>query len=233
MAEAKHTTAPVTQEKKGGLNNPEMFWSKYSKPLSIGLVAIILLIGGYFAYNSFFAEPAQKEAEQASFKAEEYYRMDSLDKALTGDGVNAGLLKIIDKYSGSPAANRARLMVGSIYLRKGDFKNAIKHLEAFSSDSKPIQARATALIADAYSELGGNDNKEKAAGLYKKAAATFEKDDFNSGEYLFRAGLLYESLGKNNEAIEAFKQLREKYPRSERGLEADKYLGRLGSTTEE
>jgi len=223
----------VTHERKGGLNNPEMFWSKYSKPLSIGLVAIIVLIGGYFAYNSYFAEPARKEAEQASFKAEEYYRMDSLDKALTGDGVNAGLLKIIDKYSGSPAANRAHLMVGSIYLRKGDFKNAIKHLEAFSTDSKPIKARAIALQADAYSELGGNDNKEKAAGLYKTAATTFEKDDFNGGEYLYRAGLLYESLGKNSEAIEVFKQLRLKYPRSERSVEAEKYLGKLGAVSEE
>ncbi|HYE54572.1 MAG TPA: tetratricopeptide repeat protein, partial [Chitinophagaceae bacterium] len=226
MAETKQT-APVTQERKAGLNNPEMFWSKYSKPLTIGLVAIILLAGGYFAYNSFFSEPKRQEAEQASFKAEEYYRADSLDKALNGDGANAGLLRIISRYDGTPAANRARLMAGSIYLKKGDHKNAVKHLEAFDSDSKQIMARATCLLGDAYSEMTGNDNKEKAAGLYKKAASMFEKDDFNAAEYLFRAGYLYESLGKNAEAIEAYKQLREKYPNSDRAIEVEKYLARL------
>jgi hypothetical protein len=56
-----------------------------------------------------------------------------------------------------------------------------------------VQARATSLLADAYAESG---NKEEAVGLYKKAGMAFDKDDFNSPEYLFRAGALYEVMEK-------------------------------------
>lgn len=233
MAHNTKTTAPVTQEPQrvAATNHPEQFWAKYSKPLLIGLGAIVLLVAGYLYYaNSSSGD--NRKAEEAMFRAEEFYRMDSLDKALNGDGTIQGLLRIISRYSGTPAANRARLMAGSIYLRKGDYKNAIKHLEEFSSDVDQVKARGTALLADAYSEMGfatnNNGNKEKAAGLYKKAAATFEKDDLNAADYLFRAGFLYESLGKNQEAIDAYRQIKTKYPKSDRAFDIDKYLARLG-----
>lgn len=230
MAEIK-TTDPVTHDQRATTNHPEQFWAKYSKPILIGLGVIVVLIAGYLYYaNSTTGD--QRKAEESLFKAEEFYRMDSVDKALNGDGVNQGLLRVISRYGGSPAANRARLMAGSIYLRKGDYKNAVKHLEEFNSDVDQVQARGTALLADAYAEMGAttnnNGNKDKAAGLYKKAAGTFEKDDVNSPEYLFRAGYLYESMGKNSEAIDAYKQIKEKYPKSDRAFDIDKYLARLG-----
>ncbi len=231
MAEVKHT-APVAHEHRAEPHHPEQFWAKYSKPLLIGLTVVVLAIAGYFIYRSMVTIPNERKAEEAAFKAEEYYRMDSVDKALNGDGVNQGLLRVISRYSGTEAANRARLMAGSIYLRKGDYKNAIKQLEEFKTDVKQLEAKSTALMGDAYSEMGAstnnNANKEKAAELYKKAAGIFEKDDVSSGEYLFRAGYLYESMGKNKEAIDAYKQLKEKYPKSDRAFDIDKYLARLG-----
>ena len=81
------------------------------------------------------------------------------------------------------------------------------------------------MLADAYSESG---KKEEAAKLYKEAGTLFEKDDFNSPQYLFRAGYLYESMGKNQEAIEMYKLIKEKYPQF-KDYDIDKYLGRLGS----
>jgi tetratricopeptide (TPR) repeat protein len=197
---------------------------------------VVLAVAGYFIYRSMVTVPNERKAEEVAFKAEEYYRMDSLDKALNGDGVNQGLLRIISRYGGTAAGNRAKLMAGSIYLRKGDYKNAIKQLEDFSTDVKQVEAKSTAVLADAYSELGAstntNSNKEKAAGLYKKAAGIFEKDDAGSAEYLYRAGVLYESMGKNKEAIDAYKLIKDKYPRSDRGYEIDKHLARLGVTEE-
>ncbi|HKP32327.1 MAG TPA: tetratricopeptide repeat protein, partial [Chitinophagaceae bacterium] len=70
--------------------------------------------------------------------------------------------------------------------------------------------------------------KDKAAGFYQKAADAFPKDDENSSEYLYRAGMLYESMGKNKDAIDMYKKIKEKYPATQRGFEADKYLARLG-----
>ncbi|HYJ38374.1 MAG TPA: tetratricopeptide repeat protein [Chitinophagaceae bacterium] len=231
MAEVKHTTTPVTPEHKT-VDRTQEFWAKYSKQLSMGLLAIIVLVGGYLAYNSFFKEPNEQKAEEAVFRAEEYFRMDSLDKALNGDGISQGFLRVISRYGGTDAGNRARFYAGSIYLKKGDFKNAIKHLEEFETEVEQLEAKKWGLLADAHSELGfstnSNNEKQKAAELYEKAAGVFPKDDVQSSEFLFRAGYLYESLGKNKEAIAAYKQIKEKYPQTQHGFDIDKYLARLG-----
>ncbi|MDX1936386.1 MAG: tetratricopeptide repeat protein [Flavihumibacter sp.] len=217
MSENKHTEQPVAVAG---------FWKDNAKKIAIALGAIIVLVGGYLGYKYWISEPNEKKAAEAMFKAEEYYRLDSLNLALNGDAQNAGFLKVISKYSGTRAANLANFYAGSSYLKQGDFKNAVKYLESFSTNAPQVKARATALLADAYAEQG---NKEKAVSLYAEAGKIFDADDYNSPEYLFRAGYLYESMGKTKEAIEMYQLIKEKYPKSERGFDIDKYLGRLGA----
>lgn len=201
------------------------FWQQNSKNILIGLTAIIVIAGGIVGYKYLIAEPKERNANDAIFRAQQYFQQDSLSLALNGDATNPGFLKIMDKYSGTKAGNLSHFYAGAIYLRQGDYANAVKHLKDFSTSSVQINARAKALLADAYAE---QDKKEEAAKLYREAAGIFEKDEFNSAEYLFRSASLYELLGKNKEAIEAYKIIKEKYPRSERGFEVDKYLARLG-----
>lgn len=217
MSENKHTEQPVAVAG---------FWKDNAKKIAIALGTIIVLVGGYLGYKYWISEPNEKKAAEAMFKAEEYYRLDSLNLALNGDAQNAGFLKVISKYSGTRAANLANFYAGSSYLKQGDFKNAVKYLESFSTNAPQVKARATALLADAYAEQG---NKEKAVSLYAEAGKIFDADDYNSPEYLFRAGYLYESMGKTKEAIEMYQLIKEKYPKSERGFDIDKYLGRLGA----
>ncbi len=203
------------------------FWQKNSKNILVGLAAVVLLAGGIAAYKYFVAAPKLKKSDEAIFRAEAYFRMDSLQLALNGDAANPGFLKIINNYNGTPAANLAKYYAGACYLKLGDYKNAEKWLKEFNTNSVQINARAKSLLADTYAEQG---KKEEAAPLYREAAIAFEKDEFNASEYLFRAGYLYESIGKNQEAIEAYKLIKVKYPRTERGFEIDKYLARLGET---
>ncbi len=207
----------------------EGFWDANGKKIIIALVAILVIAGGAFAYRQYVSGPAEGKASEALFRAETYYRQDSLKLALNGDKLNPGFLKVISKHKGTKAANLARFYAASCYIKLGDFNNAVKQLEGFSTGSLQVQARANSLLGDAYSELG---KREEAAAEYKKAGTLFEKDDFNSPEYLFRAGYLYESLGKNKEAIEMYKIIKEKYARSERGFTIDKYLARLGEISE-
>ncbi|HEY8398723.1 MAG TPA: tetratricopeptide repeat protein [Flavihumibacter sp.] len=224
MAENKN--APVQSvEPNEIVDKVTGFWEKNSKNILIALAAIVVIAGGIFGYKYLVAEPAERKANDAIFRAQQYFQQDSLDLALNGDATNPGFLKIIDKHSGTPAANLSKFYAGAIYLRQGDFAKAEKYLKEFSTSSPQISARAKSLLADAYAEQGKN---EEAAKLYREAAGIFEKDEFNSAEYLFRAGFLYESMGKNKEAIEAYKLIKEKYPRSERGFEVEKYLARLG-----
>lgn len=208
------------------IDRAKNFWERYSRPITIAGIAVILLVGGYLGYKNFFRAPQEQKAVEALFKAEDYWRMDSLNLALRGDGVNPGFLRIIDRYGGTKAANLARFYAGATYLQLGDAKNAAKHLSDFETDSKIIQARAYKLLGDAYAEQGRNGDALKA---YKNAARHFEADEANSSEYLFIAAYFADRVMKNKkEATDLFKELKEKYPRSEKGFEADKYLAQLG-----
>ena len=157
-------------------------------------------------------------------KAEEYFKNDSLNLALNGDGTNKGFLYVIKNYGGSKSGELANFYAGNIFLRNGDFNNAIKYLKDFSTDSKQIQMIAYGRLGDAYSELKKND---EAVDHYKKAGHAFPEDEFNASEFLFRAGYLLESLGKNSEAIEVYKEIKQKYPRTEKGFSIDKFIYRL------
>lgn len=201
------------------------FLVKYGKIGVIGLIAIVVIVGGFFAYESLVKKPQQAKAAAAIWKAEQLYRMDSAALALNGDGSSVGFLNIISKYSGTPAGNLAKFYAGSCYMKLGEYDNAIKYLKDFKSDDKLIMVRAYGLIGDAYAEQGKNAD---AADFYKKAGTYYEDDNFNSPEYLFRAGLMYQELNKQSDAVKMFSIIKDKYPTSQYGREIEKYLARLG-----
>jgi len=224
MAETK--TVKRTTEHSDPVDTARNFWEKNSKIITIVGAAIILLGGGYLAYKNLVQEPKETKGSEAIFKAEEYYRMDSLNLALNGDGANPGFLKIISEYGGTKAGNLAHFYAGSAYLQMGDAAKAQQHLSDFSTDAAQIQARAYKLLGDAYAEQGKNGD---ALNNYKKAAHHFEKDEVASSEYLFMAAYFADRVMKDQkEAVSLFKELKEKYGKTEKGFEADKYLAQLG-----
>ena len=199
---------------------------KYGRQTLYALAVLLVLVLGYIGYKYVVQEPNETKATEAMFRAEYYYRADSTRLALNGDNLNAGFLKIISKYSGTKAAHLAAFYAGSCYIKMGDFKNAVKYLKDFSTPALQVQSRADGLLGDAYSELG---EKDQAIEAYKKAGTVFDKDDILSSEYIFRAGYLYESMNKPKEAVEMYQLIKDKYPGSQRGLDIDKYLARLGT----
>jgi tetratricopeptide (TPR) repeat protein len=201
------------------------FWGKNNKAITIVLAGLALVVGGYFAYTKLFRGPQEVKAAEAIWKAEDYFRQDSFNLALNGDGINAGFLKAIKNHSGTKAGNLAKFYAGACYVQLGDFNNAIKYLKDFSTNQVEVEIRATGLLGDAYAELG---KKQDAIDYYKKAGTLYDEDDVNSPEYLFRAAMLNQELGKNKDAIELLHQIKDKYPNSQRAFEVDKHLGKLG-----
>jgi len=164
MPEIKHPAH--LQEEKNPLADIRDTWERYGKQASYVLLAIVVLVGGYIGYRKWVAEPNEKQAVAAMFRAEQYYQMDSARLALNGDNINYGFLKVIARYSSTRAANLASFYAGSCYLKLGDFNNAIKYLKDFSTSVQILQERDYGLLGDAYSEL---NRKEEAAEQYKKA----------------------------------------------------------------
>ncbi|TDX01704.1 tetratricopeptide repeat protein [Dinghuibacter silviterrae] len=226
MTEEKNVVQDLDSEAQF-VEKAKDFWTRFSKPITYIGGAIIVACVGWYGYKTLVMEPKKAQANDKIAMAQEYFAMDSLDKALNGDGTNLGFLRIESKYSGTDAANLAHYYAGAIYLRKQDFANAIKQLEDFSTPATQVQSSAWRMLGDAYMD---SDKKSEGAEYYKKAGTLNEKDPFTSSEDLFRAALAYETLGKNDEAIALYKEVKEKYPKTEKGMIADKYLARLGST---
>ena len=213
----------VTQE---AAHKPVTSFSKIQKPLILAIVAVLVIGGGWFAYQQYVVKPKEEKAAEALFKAEQYFAMDSSRLVLNGDGQYKGVLNVISNFGGTKSANLAHYYAGISYLKLGEFENAVKHLKDFSTDAKQIQLLATGCLGDAYAEL---NKKEEAVEAYKKAAATFVEDENNSSEYLFRAALLLESTGKTAEALELYKDVKNKFPKTDKGFQADKYIYRLSN----
>jgi tetratricopeptide (TPR) repeat protein len=202
------------------------FWTKYNKPVTIICTVIILVLGGLYVYKNYFKNPKEVKAAEAMFKAEEYYRIDSVKLALNGDGQYDGFLRIISKYGGTDAAKLANFYTGSCYLKLNDNEKAVKYLKKFSTSSKPLQARAYKLLGDAYADLGKNT---EALEYYKKAAHHFEKDEAGSAESLFMAAYFADRVMKNSkEAIALYKEIKEKFPKTDQAKDAANYLAQLG-----
>ena len=75
----------------------EQFIENNSRNLTMAIGAVAVLIVAVVGYGKFVSEPAELEANQDSWRSEQYFMMDSVDLALNGDGLYPGLYDIIDK----------------------------------------------------------------------------------------------------------------------------------------
>ena len=212
------------------------FWAKFSKPIIYVGSALILLIGGWLGYKNLVKIPNEEKAADMIFPAEQLFdkmtqqgfNKDSVNLVLNGgNGIAAGVLKVVNNYGSTAAGNRAHFIAGACYLHSKDFNNAVKHLKDFSTPATQIQSAAYGMLGDAYAELKKND---EAFDYYKKAAAVNTKDEFMAPEALYKAGLFAEATGKTKEAVEFYQKIKEEYPKNSHAFEMDKYLARLGVT---
>lgn len=212
------------------------FWAQFSKPIIYIGSAIILLAGGWLIYKYAVKLPAEKKANEVVFVTQKYFnelgnatvdsvKMTFAQMCLNGDGANPGALKIISKYGGTAAANLCEYYAGACYLHLKQFDKAIKYLNDFKTAAPQIQSRAYGMMGDAYAEL---KKKDDALDYYKKAAGVNAKDEYTSSEFLFRAGQYAESAGKTKDAIELYKKIKTDYPLSDKAVDIDRYLARLG-----
>jgi hypothetical protein len=225
MAEVK-AARPQTTENEAVIERAKDFWERFGKTIAIALGVVVLAVGGFLIYKNFVSGPKEKKANDAIFRAQEYYSQDSTDKALAGDGQYPGFEKIAKDFGGTKAGNLARFYAGSIYLKKGDLNKAVSFLKDFSTDAPQVQARAYKLLGDAYADQGKG---KEAVDQYKKAASTFEEDEAAASEALFMAAYLADKvLNDKTQAVDLYKQVKTKYSRSQWSFEADKYLAQAG-----
>lgn len=205
------------------LGRTELFIEKNQKTITIIVLALIVLVGGYWAYKKLYIEPLEVEAQRQVFYAQASFGNDEYQEALDGDGNSPGFLEIIDTYGNTPIGNLAHYYAGISYLHLGEFEDAIKYLKKFKTSDIELKSIAAGAIGDAQLELG---NKEEAVKAYNKAISS-PTSEITTPYYLLKMGIVYEELGENEKALEAYKSIKEDYKSSAEARQIDKYIVRV------
>ena len=194
-----------------------------NKSIITGLVGgLIVLIAGYFAYNSLFLGPLEDEAREEMFMAEKYFRLDSFNVSIDGRADFAGFIEIADKYGSTKAGDLANYYLGMSFLNTGQFESAIDALNQFDGDDEILATLAIGAKGDALLEL---ENTDKAIDQYEKAANR-KTNEFTTPLFLMKAARAQELLGDYKAAAENYTKIKEEYKKSPEANDIDKFIAR-------
>lgn len=223
MAKKKTKEEDNLQELESALTKTEQFIEDNQTKITYAVVAIVVLVALFLAFNKFYLQPKEEEALSQMFMAENYFEKDSFNLAINGDGNYLGFLDIIDDYGITKSANRAKYYTGISYLHMGQYEDAIDYLKKFKTNDlllAPIKAGA---IGDAMLELGNNDDALKQ---YKKAYSE-TNNELTTPIYKMKAARLLESMDKLEEALKLYEEIKKDYPESAEGTTVDRYIARV------
>ncbi len=224
----KARNRPGASAKDSGIETLENLQVKYEqnkKRINTIVTVLLVAVVGVVGYFKLYQEPRETKAANAIYHAQRYFDIDSVGKALNGDGQYAGFLKVIKSYSGTKASNLSHYYAGICYLKMEDYPNAIKHLEKFKGKGTMVEKVAQGSLGDAHMEAG---NIQKGIDAYRKATSG-KGDLLITPVYLFRLGVACEMNNKPEDAKKAYARIRDEYPTSMQARDIDKYLARLGT----
>lgn len=222
MAKKKAENEELIVDVEEVYSKTETFIDDNKSTLTGIILVLVVLIGGYFAYNSLYLAPLEEEAEKEMFMAEKYFKMDSLNLSIDGNENFLGFIDIADQYGSTKSGNLANYYLGMAFLRTGEFQSAIEALNQFDGDDEMLGTLAIGAQGDAHMEL---ENLEEAVSHYEKAANRKE-NEFTTPLFLMKAGKTYELLGDYANAAETYKTIKREYKKSPEAGEIDKYIAR-------
>lgn len=232
IQEQDSTTAEVFNTLDESASKSEEWVARNQKAILgvIGVIAVGVL--GYLAYVNFVQNPKINDANNEMYYPQQYLdqalnttsaNKDSLlTLALNGSEGKYGFLDIIKDYSGTPTANLASYSAGMAYLNLKNYKEAINHLEDFSTDNVTLGALAKGGIGDSFMQL---NQTEDALGYYEKAIAQGD-NDFTTPRYLYKAGIAALELGEKDKALKFFERIKNEYSTSIEATTIDAFIGK-------
>ena len=148
---------------------------------------------------------------------------------MKGDSIGTpGFIQIASDYSGTKAGNLANLYAGLCYAKLDKWEEAVKYFDQFSPKSDMMVSPMSVIaMGDAYANVKQLD---KAVDSYKKAAKMADAASelgYNTSVSpiaLQKAGIILIDQKKNDEALQLFETIKEKYLGSAAQQDVDKYI---------
>lgn len=204
------------------LSKSETFVENNKKSLTIAVAVIVAVVAGYFGYTTYL-DGQNTEASESIWKAEYYFEIDSLDKAIQGDGQYFGFEYIAENYSGTKTGKLANYYLGVIYREKGDYDLAIEYLKSGNVEDEILGAISLGNLGDIYIELG---EYQEALNYFNKAIS-HSNNSFTAPIYLNKAAITYSVLENYGKATDYYQQIVDDYPNSPEAREVKKNLARV------
>jgi TolA-binding protein len=218
---ATEVNTKTTANQNNGVKSGS-FVQENQKSLLFIAAAIVVMVIIYVAYLKLYLAPREVTAANQMHVAQDFWAKKDWDKAINGDAGYPGFKKIITDYSNTKVANLAYFYLGTAYLNKGEYRQAIDNLTNYRGDDNMVAAEALGSTGDAYVELKDYDKAE----TYFKKAVDKAGNKFLSPFYLKKLGLVYEAKKDNKSAADTYKKIKTDYPESAEAQNIDEYIAR-------
>lgn len=211
------------------LNKSEAFFMKHGKTAIIAIVAILVVVAGFFLYKTFVSEPKETEASTQLAQAQKLFQAQQFDQALKV------FQKVQSDYSSTNAGNLANLYIGLCYAHqeKPNWSKALENVKKYSTSNDQIISPASQMaLGDIYAN---NNQNDKAVESFKKAADMANAKGFEGINMsiaplaLRKAGIILESEGKKADALKLYEEIKTKYVNSPMSQDIDKYIERASN----
>ncbi|MBO5989917.1 MAG: tetratricopeptide repeat protein [Paludibacteraceae bacterium] len=216
MEKNKGTQIEEFEKVDEALNKAENFFEKNTSKLLIVVAGICLVVFGVIYYIKCVKGPANEEAANRIYVAEQYFVNGSYEQALNDE--ENGFLAIIEDHGSTDAAVAAKAYAGVCYKQLGKYEDAIKYLKGVDEDDL-ISPALQGAVGDCYSELGKDSD---AIAFYKKAIAS--DNELVSPIYMKKLAIVYLASGKKDEAVKLLEDLKYKYGNTSAGREVEKLI---------
>jgi TolA-binding protein len=176
-------------------------WLEVNKK-KVGIVAAVLVVIGFAIYTIRYL----KEQKEANASAALLALKPTLNPQTNVPPVQASsLLKVADDFSGTAAAERARILAGTAFFTEGRFADAEKEFSQFVRDHPESPWVAEAAYGVATAQEAQNKVAEAQAS-YQKVATGYATSPLADDANLALARI-YEAQNKPDQALRIYNQL--------------------------
>ena len=202
------------------LNTTSVWIEANQNKLTWAITAIVVVVLGVIALNTYVLKPKAAEASNENAKAVVYFAQGNYEVALNGNDAECiGFEAIANEYKCSQPGKLAALYAGICYYQLGDYAAAAEYLAKFSAKDLNIEPAAAQLLGDAYVQM---EDYAKAAKAFSAAAKS--GNELIAPMSLKKLGFVQMELGNNAAAKKAFETIKNDYPASVGAQDIEKYI---------
>ena len=202
------------------LNTTSVWIEANQNKLTWAITAIVVVVLGVIALNTYVLKPKAAEASNENAKAVVYFAQGNYEVALNGNDAECiGFEAIANEYKCSQPGKLAALYAGVCYYQLGDYAAAAEYLAKFSAKDLNIEPAAAQLLGDAYVQM---EDYAKAAKAFNAAAKS--GNELIAPMSLKKLGFVQMELGNNAAAKKAFETIKNDYPASAEAQDIEKYI---------